>query len=326
MKTKALILSGILTLTLSCSSDDNPTTNVVPQITGPTTIIINDIILSAEENIADNSLLGRTNATITNGTATYSLSNISPNGSIDINETNGEITVASPSAFDYEVNQAITATVTVSANSITETANVNISVIDLFNGDEDLQALTRIFYDNPNSTLGWDVLQTDLSQYAGVTVTNGRVTQLNIDNKGLIKIDNTDLYNLDKLVKVFAQNNDIAGTLDFSNNPDLDRLSLFYNEIDGLNVSSNPLIASLLVSNNNITQLDLSNVTSLVDFKIKSNSLTSLNIANGNNSNMTRMETNTNPSLTCIKVDTGATSGYSGWSKDSATTYSTTCR
>ena len=327
MKLNTLILGTILALSFSCSSDESITNSVNPiavPFAGVTSIILNDFINSTNENTSNGVSLGTVMATITNGTASYRLSNIVPNGSIAINSDTGLIRVADSNFLDFEINETITATVTVTSNSVSETANVTINLVDVFNSDEDLQAIVRIYNSNQTNSLGWDILQSDLTQYNGITIVNNRVTEVNIGNKGLDRINNEDLRNLTKLEKLFVENNSISGDLDFSNNSNLNHLSMFSNNITGINVSQNPLISSLLITGNDLTELDLSSITSLTDFKAHTNNLTSLNIANGNNSNMTRMEIQSN-NLTCIKVDVGGTNGYNGWIKDPSASYNTVC-
>ena len=101
-----------------------------------------------------------------------------------------------------------------------------------------------------------------------------------------IKCDdnNMDLLNLEGLQyfeEIIGFGNDFT-SFDFTNNPKLSKISLF---------------------NNDITDLDLSNNPELVFVRLDQNELTSLDIQNGSNTIITTFNTNSNPNLTCIKVD-----------------------
>jgi len=103
----------------SCSDDDPATLDVV------------DFIASVDENQITNAVIGSVAATGTDGTFAYSITSQSPTGSIAIDASTGQITVADASVFDFETNPTITANVSVMGNSITETAAVTITLNDL---------------------------------------------------------------------------------------------------------------------------------------------------------------------------------------------------
>ncbi|WP_117879896.1 cadherin repeat domain-containing protein [Aureibaculum luteum] len=116
---RTLLLLTVSVLAFSCSSDD------------PATLNINDANITADENQAIEAVLGTVTATGTDGTFAYSIASQSPVGAIAIDAVTGVITVADASTFDFETNPTITATVDVMGNSITETAQVTISLNDM---------------------------------------------------------------------------------------------------------------------------------------------------------------------------------------------------
>ena len=101
------------------------------------TISANDFSKSINENQIINTVIGTINATSTDGTLSYSIENQYPIGAIAINTVSGEITVADASAFDFETNPTITATVTIEGSTITETSDVTITLNDI----DDLESL-----------------------------------------------------------------------------------------------------------------------------------------------------------------------------------------
>jgi len=104
----------------SCSDDDpSPTLDVV------------DFATTVDENQAANVVLGSVTATGTDGTFAYSITSQSPGGSLAIDAATGEISVADVSAFDFETNPTITATISVIGNSITETTTATITLNDI---------------------------------------------------------------------------------------------------------------------------------------------------------------------------------------------------
>tara|TARA_R110002073_G_scaffold279026_1_gene443003 strand:+ start:267263 stop:268201 length:939 start_codon:yes stop_codon:yes gene_type:complete len=115
-------LAVLLTVTLfvSCSSDDD-----VP------TLDVADFNVTVDENQSENTELGTVGATGTDGVFTYSITAQSPAGSIAIDAATGKITVADASSFDFETNPSITATISVTGNSITTTASAIITLNDI---------------------------------------------------------------------------------------------------------------------------------------------------------------------------------------------------
>jgi len=114
----ALLFSAVFIV--SCSDDD-------PVLT----LNVDDFTTTIDENQAVDAVLGSVAATGNDGTFSYSITSQSPAGSVAINASTGELSVADASAFDFETNPTITATISVMGNSITETATATIALNDI---------------------------------------------------------------------------------------------------------------------------------------------------------------------------------------------------
>ena len=98
------------------------------------------------------------------------------------------------------------------------------------------------------------------------------------------------------------------------------------NLLTNLDLSSNTALTWVSCRNNQLTSLDVSANTALTYLECNGNNLTSLNVANGNNSNITAMKSENNPSLTCIQHDSGFDpTTNSGWTKDATASWSENC-
>lgn len=98
------------------------------------------------------------------------------------------------------------------------------------------------------------------------------------------------------------------------------------NLLTNIDLSSNTALTWVSCRNNQLTSLDVSANTALTYLECNGNNLTSLNVANGNNSNITTMKSESNPSLTCIQHDSGFDpTTNSGWTKDATASWSENC-
>lgn len=155
---------------------------------------------------------------------------------------------------------------------------------------------------------------------------NIALIKLNCDYNQLTTLDVSNNINLTNLG---CSHNQLT-SLDISNNIDLNDFFCNNNQLISLDVSSNTTLNSILCNNNQLTTLDCSNNTSLTALRCDTNQLTSLDIRNGNNTNFSQLfpsfGATSNPSLTCIAVDTVAyfTTYWSNFI-DSASSFSTDC-
>lgn len=292
-----------LTATVTAKSGSNSKeSKITVNITDvPDTLNSTNQTFTVDENLATGALIGTFQVNSDMSNIEYSISNQSVAGALEINSSTGQLKVAQKSIFDYETNPTIMADVTAKSGDASTKSKVTIQLNDLFNLEEDREALIRIYNANPDK-LSWDIASSDVSTFEGVRVKNNRVFALNIVNKKITTVPDNALYNLTALTN----------------------LGLFYNKLTTINVSNNKELKQLLLSVNRLRAIDISMLSNLTDLKAHSNLITSANLANGNNNKMWRMELQGNNGLTCIKVDSGF-NGKSGWSKPSGAEYKTNC-
>lgn len=186
---KTSILLGIfaIMLNLGCSKDDGP------EVKDPV-ITISDFESSIEENPVENEILGTIEASTNTGTLVYSLTTESPAGALKINSSTGQLSVAAPSVFVFEINPKITATVQAKVGDVTKTANITINVTE-----ETLDVATAVIdktgYTAPEdltflySTDGGDSYSADKP----TDLTEGDEILVNISN-GIMDISKDDFY------------------------------------------------------------------------------------------------------------------------------------
>ncbi|PWH81500.1 hypothetical protein DIS18_14560 [Algibacter marinivivus] len=152
--------------------------------------------------------------------------------------------------------------------------------------------------------------------------------------------DFTALENLD------CSNNALSN-IDISNNVNLTEINCSNNTLSSLDVTENPNIINLYISNNQFTEFDTSLIpllerfncdgnsilalnfttnTALIDLSCASNVLEVLNLQNGQNSNISNLNAQNNPDLSCIQTDDGTAPAGVTWLKDATTAYSLDCR
>ena len=177
-----------------------------------------------------------------------------PIGALDIDDVTGELSIKDGSLFDFSLNTEINATVNAISGQVKEAININIFI------NPDRAVLLDIRTDNPTATLGWtdEVLETDISNWPGVTVIDGRVTALDLSGKSLTVLP-TSISKISKLTNLNLSSNQLSSLPDTIG--DLGSL------ID-LNLSINQLandIPESIANLGNLTNLDLSsnNITLL---------------------------------------------------------------
>ena len=127
-----ILLLSLLVLQCGKGEDgggsDYPTPNPSPTIT----ITASDFSVTIAENPAAGAVLGTVQASASSGASVgFAITSQSVAGAITINATNGELTVADASLFDFETQTTLTAVVRVSAGSVTEDVNVTITLTDV---------------------------------------------------------------------------------------------------------------------------------------------------------------------------------------------------
>jgi hypothetical protein len=107
---------------------ERATANVTVTIANVAEVNISNFTGSIAENPAANAVIGSVTSESSGGTSAFAITTQSISGAIAINSTNGQLTVGSAAAFDFEVNPSLTATVTVTNRSEVKTATVTVNV------------------------------------------------------------------------------------------------------------------------------------------------------------------------------------------------------
>ncbi len=112
--TRILLFTLIVTLSYSCSNDDNETI-----------INLHDVEVTIDENPSAGAVVGTVQSD-TNISLVFSITSQTPNGALEINENTGVLSVADASVFDYETNPTITAII--AADKAQNNARVTITL------------------------------------------------------------------------------------------------------------------------------------------------------------------------------------------------------
>ena len=121
---KTLKLLVIIAVFTSCSNDDEPK-NHAP--------VSEDMEISMDENPTSDFLTTIVATDLDEDTLAYSIVSQTPAGSIQINETTGDIYVGNASAFDYEQNTQIVAIISVSDGTSNTESTLTINILDVVN-------------------------------------------------------------------------------------------------------------------------------------------------------------------------------------------------
>lgn len=110
------------------------------------------------------------------------------------------------------------------------------------------------------------------------TIDVSKNTELLILSIGLTKITTVDVSKNTKLRELYLTQKTPYEyrhkTLDLSNNPELIRLFVAYNDLTDLDLSKNPKLQSLFLSGNNLKSLDLSNNSDIIELELRNNYFT----------------------------------------------------
>lgn len=123
MKTiKTLMLLVIIAVFTSCNNDDEPKNHA------PTA---QDMVISMDENPTSDIITTIIATDLDGDVLTYAIVSQTPNGSIQINETTGDVFIGNINAFDYEQNTIIIAQIKIS-DGIDETIiQLTINILDI---------------------------------------------------------------------------------------------------------------------------------------------------------------------------------------------------
>ncbi len=170
--------------------------------------------------------------------------------------------------------------------------------------------------DTVTSLLAWGLSISDLTGIEDFTaltyldVKYNQLTSLNVTQNLLLEhleCSTNNLASLDVtqnsvLNFLSCVENQFVG-LDVTQNSLLVHLNCHSNLLTNLDVSQNPLLDLLRCEENQLTSMDVSANPNLIRLHFYNNNLTCLNVKNGNNVNFVYFYAESNPSLTCIEVD-----------------------
>jgi len=234
MKTLNIInFIAIIISLVSCESEDARTPLGI-------TVSAADFTSEIEENPEENTILGTLTAFASdNSTINFIIDSETPEGALTIDRNTGEISVLDASYFEFDEYTEINAVVNAMSGKVTSAIAINIQLIEILDIESDRDALIDIYNDNTDengdNTLTWDITETDISAWEGVTVTDNRLTVLNISNKQINSIPNS-IYKISE-----------ATTLDLSNNT-LETLNESIAQLENLtalNISGNSIVGEL---------------------------------------------------------------------------------
>ncbi len=202
----------------------------------PITVDIADFSATIDENPAEGVVLGTAVATATSGTVSYSITSQTPAGAMVINAATGELTVANASLFDFETNPILKATVSASAEGVTESATVTISLNDVIE-TVTVEAFALSIDENPlnGQILGTVVASTD----AGAVLTysiiaGGNAAAFAIDeSSGELSVADSSFFD-------FETNPTLKATFEVSNGVSIEQnsLTITLNDVTDLVIAS----------------------------------------------------------------------------------------
>ncbi|RDY61970.1 DUF1566 domain-containing protein [Flagellimonas nanhaiensis] len=119
----------IITATVSVI-DGIDTATVTVNLNDVVEITLDDLTVSIDENPTDGQVVGTMQAN-GSGTFSFSITSQTPQGSLAIDSSTGELTVVDPNLFDFETNPVITATILVDDGVETATASATVNLNDV---------------------------------------------------------------------------------------------------------------------------------------------------------------------------------------------------
>ena len=147
------VLTATVTAVNGTASDNATITVTLNDV--DETIGLMDFTATIDENPSDNQVLGTISATNTEPPLTFSLSDQTPPGAFAISASSGELTVADASLFDFESRELLTANVTATNSSATETASIAVSLNNIVENTEpvtvSISDFTATISENPTN-------------------------------------------------------------------------------------------------------------------------------------------------------------------------------
>lgn len=184
--------SGVVKVKVKSLEVNGPNFTVL----APITLNVSPLSITINENPINGGLLGTVIATTNRGNLSYSLTSQSVPGAMAINSTTGILTVASVTAFDFEINPSITGVVSVANGSETATANITITLNNVV--DIALDNFSTIVTENiANSTvIGTMNITTGSGTFAITSQTPSGALQINTTT-GQLTVLNSSAFNFE---------------------------------------------------------------------------------------------------------------------------------
>lgn len=224
----------------------------------------------------------------------------------------------------------------IGSNSSLEQINFSNNQIEQINlnGCPNLQSISGI-----NNNLSSIDLSANTNLEVIALILN-ELTELDISNStilGFVDVSANQLTSLDvstnsNLSTLIATDNSLE-QITFLDNPNLLSIIVSDNQLTNLDLSSLSNLRRISAARNNLVQLDLSNNPALEIVGVTENNLQRLDLRNGNNTNLSIMYAQVNPTLGCILVDDidfannqiCDTNNNTGWCKDPIAQYTDDC-
>lgn len=116
----------LLVAVISCKEDE-----IIEDVEEVAEIQIDAFSHTMEENPAANTVIGDVKGSTTIGAVVFSLTNQSPQGALSLDNQDSQLLVADSSLFDFETHPTITATITATAEGVSKSADVVITLTDV---------------------------------------------------------------------------------------------------------------------------------------------------------------------------------------------------
>jgi hypothetical protein len=151
----------VLTLVIACDEED-----------APPVFQVKDFETTIEENPSNGFVIGKLEATTNKGTLTFTLTEESVPGALELDAAKAELKVKDKSKFDFETTTKLTAKVNVSNANVVKTINVVVNIKDVPEPIAPLETLMSKF-----NTVFDDILDEELDYTLGCAF---KVTENNI--------------------------------------------------------------------------------------------------------------------------------------------------
>ena len=192
----------VITASVLVDDAENPAT-VTINLTNVNELSAQDLMVALDENPTDGQVVGAIQVS-GGGTLNFSIITQTPAAALAINASTGEITVADPNVFDFEINPVMTATIQVEDATDTTTTMVTVNLNDV---DEiTVQNLTTDIDENPTSGQVIGTIQASSSGSLSYAITfQSNAGALSIDQTtGELTVADVSLFDFETTPSMFA--------------------------------------------------------------------------------------------------------------------------